>query len=167
MKKLLFVMSLVLFIGCGKDSVVVKEKLVYKDVVVAQEFEGSFFMNGNSFIELVASSDNEVTILRTNQMLTSLNPKSVTYGNHPPITIENLEIHNGKLSFSKDVNYSTANVYDLEEDVNGNDIIGVHRTDYLFYKLTDGRLQLRVSIFQGRTNHNINNVVARRYFTGE
>jgi len=159
----LFAMILMLVTSCGDDKTYYNN--IEKEVVVAQEFEGVFFLNNNSMLELVASEDNEVSILRTGYTLTSINPKNQTLGMHPVVTQENLEIHNGKLFFSLNVNYgSDGSLYDLEEDENGNNITGTRRTDYTFSMLEDGNIKLHIQIYANSISHNINWVVASRWF---
>ena len=164
MKKLFLSLILLLgLVGCGKDYEY-KEVFVDKEITIAQDFEGVYYLNNGSFIELVASSDNEVTILREGYNLTSENPKNSTLGTHPVVTRENLEPNNRKLFFSLNVNYGNSNQYDLEEDVNGSDITGTRRTDYLFELINDNNIKITVKIYQSSSNNNINKVVATRVF---
>jgi hypothetical protein len=90
---LLMTMTLV---GCGNDNYHTRYVPVDKEVVVAQDFENVYYFENGGFIELVASSDNEVSILRAGYTLTSLNPNNQTFGHHPIVTRENLEPYKGR-----------------------------------------------------------------------
>ena len=165
MQFILSTLLLVFLTACGTDTnYVYIDKEVEKEVLIAQDFEGIFkFDNGVSFsyIELVASSDNEITILRDGQVLNSINPENDTLALHPIVTAENLEVVNGEVFLTRDDNYNSGQ--DLEEDISGSNIQGRKRTDYLIEK-TDIGIRLTIKIYSERTNDNANEVVATRIF---
>lgn len=61
--------------GCGNDNYHTKYVPYDKEVPVAQDFENAYFFDNGGFIELVASEDGQVSILRAGYTLTSANPK--------------------------------------------------------------------------------------------
>lgn len=170
MKKLSCVIFLsLLMVGCGKKHRHTYEEKVVEvpvdkvvEVPVVQDFEGAWYLPNGGFIELVASIDGQVTILRENYQIVTKNPKNGTFANHPIVTAENLEINGDSLIISRDVNYGTSSQYDIEEDVNGSNVTGVRKTVYTFQVLEDGRLKLNIKIFDGKTNNNINDIVVNR-----
>lgn len=164
MKKLIILTIAALFLSaCGSDYHTIEKVPVEVEVPVAQDFEGVFYFENGSQIELVAGYDGDVTILRSGQSLQSINPQNDTLGSHPTVSGEGFEVSNGKIFFFSNANYTGGN--DLEEDVSGSNITGQKRTDYLIELLGDGRLQLTIKIYSDKINNNANYVVATRIFT--
>lgn len=159
---LLALLGLALF-SCGKNH---DSQIVYvpidREVKVAQEFEGVFYFDNGSSIELVAAADTDVSILREGQLLTSVNPKNDTFAQHPVFSKNNVEIQNGSLHLSMDLNYTDGN--DLEEDVSGSNIRGRRRTDISIEKRVDGGIRLTFTIYSDKLNSNANYIVAVRVF---
>jgi len=167
--KLLIIILLVT--ACHKKSIIVqkvpveKEVTIEKEIVIkktlVQDFENTYYFENGGFIELVTSNDNEVTILRTNYSIVVENANS-TLANMPVLTAENLEPNNNLIIISRDINYGSSSQYDLERDDNGSNITSTHRTDYKFELLQDKNLRLTITIYEGRTNNNINKVIFKR-----
>ena len=151
--KSLLVMLVLLLASCGSQTEYVRS---------AQDFEGVFYFSNGGRIELIASADNEITILRSMQSITTLNPKNSTLGSHPIVVKENLEVYGDNIFFTINVNYGTNAQYDIEEDVSGADITGSRRTDFRFERTVTNSLRLTISIYANKINSNVNSVVARR-----
>lgn len=166
---LLSMLAVITLVGCGEDTKYIKEIVevpvdVPVEVVVPQDFEGAYFMNNDSYIELTTSYDDDVIVETSNQLLVSKNPQNNTYAFHPTIS-GRYQIVNGELFFSRDVDYKDANQYDIEEDDSGADITGQHYTTFRFQQLNDGRIKLTISIYSGTKYDNLNYRIAKRVFT--
>lgn len=157
---------IILVSACGKTDYVLHETFQEKrvEVEVAQDFEGFYSFENNSQLELVAGSDNEIHVLRDAQVLNTVNPENDTLGTFPIVTESGVEINNGALFFSKDLNYRDGN--DLEEDVSGDNIRGRRRTDFTIEKTEIG-VRMTVQIYANRSNDNLNFVVATRVFNSK
>jgi len=158
MKMLL--LALLFLVGCGQEVMVDhRSSTTYLD----QPFEGVYYFDYGGYLEIIVSEDNELTILRENQSLQSVNPQNNTIGSHPSIYYSGLEVKNGIARFSTNVNYGV-DTYDLEGDTSGADIESNHRTDYEF-KMSGDKLQITIRIYEGTTNTNLNYVIAERILT--
>lgn len=172
---LLTLLTLLALLGaCGKRRTFVESvkevpgptEIVEKEVPIARDFEGAYILQDNGFIELMENADGDITILRTNQELITVNPKNGTYATIPDISGEKFEVVNGKVIISRDVNYKDGSRYDVEEDVSGSNVTGRRKTVYTFSK--DGEtLVLRVQIYANKSSHNINFIVADRELRSE
>ena len=156
--------SLVLIVGllltsCGKERV--NERLVVVDAK-AQDFEGVFYFDHGSIIELVQSADGDVSILSQGQLLTSVNPQNDTFAQHPVISRTNEEVVNGKIAFTLNLNYTSGQ--DVEQDVSGGNITGKKRTDVLIELIEEGRIRIKLTIYSDQLNANANYIVATRIF---
>lgn len=158
LKSLVLVGALVLA-SCGKERV--NERLVVVDAK-AQDFEGVFYFDHGSIIELVQSADGDVSILRQGQLLTSVNPQNDTFAQHPAISRTNEEVVGGKIAFTLNLNYTSGQ--DVEQDVSGANITGKKRTDVLIELIEEGRIRIKLTIYSDQLNANANYVVATRIF---
>jgi hypothetical protein len=156
---------LLLLVACGTDyrveTRVEEKKVIEKEYIpIAQEFEGTYEFENNSYLEMIVGSDDTVTILKDNQILTSINPGNETLATHPQIYRNKIiPLNKNTLFFSINVNYTES--HDIEEDVNGRDIRGQKKTDFLF-ELNDGVLNLTIFIYSDKINNNTNYIIATR-----
>ncbi len=172
MKKV-FVLGLLLIlsIGCDKTETFFEKEVVEKEVQMpapAEAFVGNWYSQdsrgADSFISISMTTDNLLEIESQDQILTSYNKKSKTYGNHPTISVTNLPVKNGKvLLLNKSYSYSSS-THDLEEDKNGANITGNRRTDIVMEKIAENHLRVTIEIYEGNVNSNVNKVVAKRIF---
>ena len=132
--------------------------------LTSQQFEGFYHLKNNGFIELIANKRGDINIINTNQHILSENPKNNTLAEHPRIYGSHLQILNNKLRWTRNEKYTGG--HDLEEDINGNNILGVKRTDYLI-ELIRGKLKITVLIWSNKIGNNINNVIAKRIIKEE
>jgi hypothetical protein len=150
-------------VGCGKDDN--RHTTVNQVVVVdakAQDFEGVYHFDNGGFIELIAASDGDVTVLSQGQILTSVNPENDTFAQHPTISRVNEEVVDGSVRFSVNLNYTSG--HDLEEDVSGANVLGQKRTDVLIQVLESGKLKITLTVYSDKLSNNANYVVAVRSF---
>ena len=94
MKILLFILMLS---GCGKDYELqtiehISEIVVEREVVVPQEFEGYWYCENGSNVELLADFKNLISFETLGQYLISDN-KDGSFGLHPKISLKDLIIH--------------------------------------------------------------------------
>lgn len=159
MKKTLGLITLSLLLtSCGKEYVTSVE---YK----AQDFEGYYYCENNSTIELVTDYSNRVTIESTGQSLNSVNPQNNTLGTHPTISYRDLIINKDRLVIpQRNYNYSSS-TYDLENDTTGSDITGSKRTDVNMKMLSSDHLEVNIKIYANAINSNINSIVLDRTFS--
>lgn len=157
MKKLIAMTTLILFTGCGKDVSLV-------ETFKAQDFEGFYYCDNNSTLELISDFSNRVTFESSGQSLNSVNPKNDSLGTHPTISDRDLIAVNNKLVMSpRNYNYNSS-THDLETDVRGSNITGNRRTDISLKLLTEHEIELTIDIFEGPVNGNVNSIVAKRLF---
>ena len=157
--KSLVMVGALLFVSCGKERV--NERLVVVDAK-AQDFEGVFYFDHGSVLELVQASDGDVSILSQGQLLTSVNPQNDTFAQHPVISRTNQEVVNGKIAFSVNLNYTSGQ--DVEQDVSGANITGQKRTDVLIELIEEGRIRIKFTIYSDQLNANANYIIATRIF---
>lgn len=169
MLKMLIIVLLVF--SCGKKTNYVKvkgdttevEKIVEveieKIIEKSQEFEGYYYLKNNGFIELVANSRGDITVVTELQQILSKNPQNGTIAEHPRLYGSHIQIIDNKLKWTRNENYTSGQ--DLEEDVNGSNIIGQKRTDYTI-ELIDGKLKITILVWDDKIGNNINNVIAKR-----
>lgn len=138
-------------------------------VRIPQKFENIYrFVNGSgdvSTLELRVNSLDLVSIESINQVLVSRNPQNGTAGEHPRISMDGLNIINNRVSFTRDLNYTSGQ--DLEEDVSGSNITGRKKTDFSLYFNEQDKLVLEIKIYANQSGQNINEVVAHRVFVAE
>lgn len=160
MRILLLVLGLAL-IGCKND---MKEtsSVIIVDNTKAQAFEGNFGCKNGSFIELLQDSNGNITFETIGQSLNSVNPNNNTIGTHPTISDRNIAVINSSVRVSRNYTYSSS-THDLEQDTNGSNITGSHRTDVRL-QLIKGGIKVSIDIWAGAVNSNINNIVAKRVF---
>lgn len=174
MKKLLLLLALV---SCGseeyiletveveKEVEVIKEIEVVKEVFIAQDFEGYYFCDNNSSIELLTDHNNRVTFDTTGQSMNSINPQNGTLGTHPTVGERDLLIKNNRLVINpRNYNYSSS-THDIENDTTGSNITGNKRTDLIVEKVDSETITVEYVIYSGAVNSNINSVIAKRKFT--
>lgn len=153
-------------ISCNKIITNENVKVLPQQVNLAEQFEGYYFMPNGSQIELVANSDGEISTTNTAQSLNSINPQNNTLCTHPIIRAINLKIRSGFIFLSKNENYDSS-THDVENDLTGANITGLHRTDYLIESLDNGKsIRITITIFDNAINTNINSIVAVRVFEG-
>ncbi|NVM46740.1 MAG: hypothetical protein HWN79_17675 [Candidatus Lokiarchaeota archaeon] len=150
---------LVVLIGCGDD-----HHYHVSNNTTPQSFDGYFLLDGASDANCVRFTQKTETLvdLETEcQSLLSTNPENDTIAQHPVVALTNLIIINGKMIHSRNINYLSG--HDIEQDVNGSNITGNHRTDFIF-EFVDDKLKLTIKIFDDANNNNINKLVATRVF---
>jgi hypothetical protein len=158
MKFLTFSALLLLLVSCNDNEYLTVEQV---NVVESQEFEGFYYCDNSSQIELLVDFADRVTIETTGQSLNSINPKNGTLGTHPVIGDRDLLMNGNKLIINpRNYHYSSLS-HDIEEDLSGNNITGHKRTDIEISK-TDGGIQILIKIYAGAVNQNINNIIAER-----
>ena len=158
MKTLTLSMIILMFTSCGKEYVTTTE---YK----TQDFEGYYYCDNNSNIELVTDFNNSVTVDSFGQSLNSVNPQNNTIGTHPLISYRDLVINGNKLIISpRNYTYSSS-THDLENDVSGSNITGSKRTDVSMTLVSENVLSISIKIYSGAINTNINNIILNRTFT--
>lgn len=156
-------------VSCGRSTREVHHEDPIKEIVVqekliSQDFEGIYTCENYSNLELYADSLDRVSFVPQGQSLNSVNPQNDTLGTHPRIRERNLEITGNKLvAKPRNYNYSQS-THDIEEDVSGDDINGKHRTDVVVEKLSDYKIKVNITIFDGAVNSNINWVIVEREF---
>jgi len=138
------------------------EVVVEKEVFVAQDFENVYLFRNGGFIEMVASKDDEVTILNSGFNLVVRNKGNNTYANFPRVTGENLEIIDNTISIARNVNYGSGSQYDLERDDNGQNITGSRYTVMKYTLLEDLTVKLSITIYSGKQNNNLNFIIFKR-----
>lgn len=177
MKKLIAIVGLLVLVSCGNDEVllqtvekeveVLKEVEVTKEVYKAQDFEGFYFCDNNSSLELLTDHNNRVTFDTYGQSMNSINPQNDTLGTHPVISERDVLIKGNRLIIPpKNYNYSSS-TYDIEEDDTGSNITGKKRTDVIVEKSNDDSITVEFVIYSNAINQNINWIVANRKFTCE
>ena len=154
------VLCLITLQSCGSSN----SKFYINEIVENKQlFEGRFYLSNNSYIELVEGSDDTVHILSSGQLLTVINPENNTYGEMPKLSGSYKPL-NGIIKFSKNLNYTDG--HDLEEDVSGNDIKGVKRTD-ITIKYINNKLNIKIEIYSNKIGNNINYIIANRNLVEE
>jgi len=155
MKKLIALATLVLLTSCGKDISVI-------ETFKTQDFEGFYFCDNQSSLELLVDFNNRVTFETSGQSLNTVNPVNDTLGTHPTIGERDLLMANNKLIVTpRNYNYNSA-THDIEEDVGGSDINGNRRTDLEVVLVKEKEVNITISIFANAVNSNVNNVVVKR-----
>ena len=162
MKNLIILLSLTFsLVGCEQEGSVQVIKEVRTEYQ-AQDFEGFYYFENNSQIELVASYDGDVSLLKAGQFLQSENPSDGSLASHPVLQLENLAINNGKITQIQDVSYVAGNV--LKADTGGAAISGSRRTDFVFELDSSRKLKLTIKVYSGPLNNLASTVVATRVF---
>lgn len=160
-KGMVLILVLISLASCGQSDIAFIEKEVEKRVEVerTQDFEGVYLLPNNSYIELIAASDGDVTFDTSYQSIVSQNHNG-SYGTHPTVSGKH-EVHNSKIRWGLDVDYRTSSQYDLEEDGGSRDITGRH---YTVYELTlkDDGISLKITIYDGTRNNNLNDIILER-----
>ena len=172
--KYLTLIGLLVLVGCGSDVEYVKYvdrvKTEYVDrveteteyVPVAQEFEGIYYFDNGGYLEIIMGADSELTLMREGQYLQCVNPHNDTICSHPVIYMTGLEVQDGKLQWSQNINYVTGNA--MLDDVRGRSITGSRRVDFML-QMVDDNLQLTVNIYNAAMNQGATTVVAQRILT--
>lgn len=158
MKKLCLLAISLIFVSCGNDVI----NPTIQTEFIKQEWENVYFFENNSQLEIVTGIDNELTILRENQYLTSVNPENGTLAMHPTISLSGIEPIGNKFTITRNVNYNDGN--DLEEDETGRDIRGTKRTDFTFTLKDLGKIDLKIEIYCNKLYNNTNFIIATREF---
>jgi len=146
--------------GCGKTE--------YNNVLVptrmAQDFEGLFYCENGSNVELIADYQDRVTFETSGQSLNSINPINSTLSTHPIISNRDVVVNGNKLvMFPVNVTYSSS-THDVEKDAGG-DINGKKRTDYSISLNEQDQLLIKITIYDNAINSNINSIIVEREFT--
>ena len=157
-----FILVIVIVASCGKDN------NYYIDSSSPENsrlfYSGYFLLDGPSSVNCIyldEKIENVVDIESDCQSLVTVNPKNNTYGQFPTITASNLQVINGEIRYTRNINYVAGN--DIEEDDNGSNITGSRRTD-IFIKFVNDKLRIRLDIYEQSNNNNLNEIVATRYF---
>jgi hypothetical protein len=158
MKKLISLVMLVSLISCG-DKV-----HNYAPTEEPRVFDGYFLLDGPSdtnCIRLTQKFEHLVDLESECQNLLTINPQNDTIGQFPRISATNLVVIDGEIRFTRDLNFTSGQ--DVEEDVNGSNITGRKRVDFLI-KVVEGKLIMKISVFANQNNANLNEIVATRQF---
>lgn len=163
--KFLLLLSLLLVTSCGDDIVNNPSHEIIKYIEEPQEFEGVWYFNYGSKIELIVDEEGDVLVSPYGQVLNSINPKDGSLGTHPVINFVSapLPVINNELRLYQNYNYTSGG--DIEEDVSGSNITGNRATDIRIYLLDDGRLRIKINVYDDAVNNNINSIIATRTFT--
>jgi len=108
------------------------------------EFKGYWVLPNGGYLELLTTSDNRVYIYGTQRIY------SVNYDGglalHPNISAGPHYIRSGKVVGEYNANYSSS-TNDVERDGSTSNITGIRRTVYIIEVLSDGRLQLTLTVY--------------------
>lgn len=159
MKKLILI--LLLLTGCGKDSYYHTKE--YVPVVDAQDFEGYWYCDNNSNLELIADFKNRITFETIGQSLNTVNPSNDTLGTFPVISERDVLVNNNKLLINPRNYTFDKDTHDVEKDTGG-DIDGQKRVDLLIELKSKKKLNIKVKVYNDKINNNINSIVADREF---
>lgn len=148
----------------------VPEEPAVEPEVVEEEspsFEGYFSLSGSpsdvNCIRLEETIEGLVNIDSDCFSLVSKNPENGTFGQFPSFTRRDIKVRDGKLLFFVDLNFSSS-THDIEEDDSGSNISGRRRVDVEIFFDEDDRLVLRLFVYEGQNNGNLNDIVVRRTF---
>lgn len=168
-KVVTFVVALVFVVGCGrKDRVVEVEVEVEKIVAVAQDFEGTYLCDNNSYLELIADYKDRITFETSGQSMNSINPQNGTVGTHPVIGERDVVVVGGDRLLIAPRNYTySSSTHDLENDLTGSNVTGSRRTDVEVKKVSDNKISVKFEIYSGAVNSNVNGIIITREFVCE
>ena len=168
MKKFILISSLLFLSACMDSGYRATNYVV--NTPTSFEFENLFYFKEVSSgevsgpIELVTRSGGSVDAYTLGK-LRSKNFNG-TFGTHPNISFSKvMPVSEGRLIFSKDVNYSSTN--DLEKDGTTHDLgSGKKYTVYDFSVNSEGLVELTITIHSGASNSSggINDIVVVRKF---
>lgn len=171
MKNLILALFLLNLVACTeREYITTPEKVVVteKEILVEKEHEtiysGYYNLDGASDVNCIYLDEkfpNVVDLEIDCQSLVTINPENGTLGQFPVMTLSNLNVIEGKMRYTRNINYNSGN--DLEEDVSGSNITGNKRTDFLF-EVVDSKLRITISIYENANNDNLNEIVAVRVF---
>lgn len=164
MKYLLLALTLTLF-SCGKDTteVRIEEKEVIKEVFVAQDFEGYWYCDNNSNVELLADYQDRITFDTAGQSLNSINPANSTLGTFPTVGERDLVVNGNKLVINpRNYNFDSSK-HDIEKDAGG-DINGKKRVDLEVELINQSELKIKFTVYANSINSNINFIDVEREF---
>lgn len=151
MKIILFSMFLGL-VSCGND---VHQHITHvSEGHESQMFEGRYDLPYGGFLEVLADGDDQLTFLAEDQRILLKNPKNGTLGTFPKIHDENVAYMGNYFIIARDFNFTEHN--DLEEDVSGDNIRGLHYAVITGSMRDDGRLSLNFKVYSGRLSSNPN-----------
>lgn len=164
MRSLLTVaIATVLLSSCGKDERIVE---VVREVEAKEQIQlpGYYLLEQGGELEILENHFGQL-IVSTPDYPLSINPENGTLAVHPKIRSRALFLAGGgTLIFSRDVNYSSS--FDVEEDLDGDNISGKKLTRYSVSLLEDGAIELRIEIFSGPLKGNPNFIIADRKLKG-
>lgn len=161
----LIILMLVL-VGCGQDLEVKTEDRmveVQKEVFRSQDFEGFWYCENGSTLELMSDYQDRITFETISQSLISLNFDGGT-GIHALLSDRDVVINNNKLVMApRNVTYSSTS-NDIERDGTTSNITGSRRTDIAVKLKTVNSLVINIKIYNASINGGITRVDANRTF---
>lgn len=157
--------SLILLASCGKEYTHTTSEIeVEKEVYVAQDFEGYWYCDNGSNVELLADHLDRITFDTTGQSLNLINPSNSTLGTFPVIGERDLSVNDGKLIINpRNYNFDN-NKHDIEKD-SGGDINGKRRVDLTVTLTSASTLTIKFKVYAGAINSNINYIDVDRELT--
>ena len=153
-----YIVLALLLMGCGKESI------QYVTEQSEPVIGGYYILDGPSDANCIYIANKSPTLVDIEtdcQNLLTINPENNSIGQFPIISATNLVVLNNEIRHSRNISYTSGN--DIEEDVSGSNITGTRRTD-IFINMIDGKLRIKMSIYQNANNNNVNNIVAERVF---
>jgi hypothetical protein len=160
--KYTIILILLLIVGCGKNKYIHTEtkdvKTEYRTNFIKQDYEGLYYFDNNSCMEIIVNYNNEISIIKENQTLISFNNDN-TLAIHPIIYISNVNIVNNKIKWTQNIKYTVSNSI---KDNTDNIIIGTKRTSFTLELLNFGYIKLTIEIIDNINDENI--VLTKREF---
>lgn len=130
-----------------------------------QSYPGGFFyLDGPSSVNCIYLDEKAPNIYNLTsecQSLVTINPQNGTYGQFPTITATNLIVYESAIRFSRVLNFTSG--HDLENDANGQNILGRRRVDIVVQFKQDG-LEVKMDVYRNDNFDNLNEIVASRVF---
>jgi len=160
--KYTIILILLLIVGCGKNKYIHTEtkdvKIEYRTNFIKQDYEGLYYFDNNSCMEIIVNYNNEISIIKENQTLISFNNDN-TLAIHPIIYISNVNSVNNKIKWTQNIKYTASNSI---KDNTDNIIIGTKRTSFTLELLNFGYIKLTIEIIDNINDENI--VLTKREF---
>lgn len=137
---------------------IIVEKTKYK----SQDFEGFYYCDNQSQLELLADSNNAVELETTSQTIVSLNPNDSSFGTMPLFSFKRVSILNDTqvIPNLKDYTYNVS--YSLKEDDSDTILTGKHATSIIFEKIDDRKVNLHIKVYSGQVKSSIGKVIVNR-----
>ena len=160
--KLLMLIAALSLLGCGDDAPVSHTVTEYVDRVETVEtikvnaFEGYFECDNGGYLDML-SDDNSVYLER--QLLISKNTDG-SYGNFPSLSSSKLVLSGNTFRYMENANFSST-TNDIEEDGSNSNITGQHALN-VTGELTGSKLVLKLKVYDGKINGNLNDIIVNR-----